>query len=115
MQGLYDAYPYPPEAVFDGVTVGYNHRWSWTHAYAAIHGEAPKSNAIEMLDAGCGTGVTAQYLSHLNPRAIHFDALDLSSGALKVARERAERADLVGKPNNANFHHMSLYDVADLG
>jgi methylase of polypeptide subunit release factors len=51
----------------------------------------------------------------LNPRAIHFDALDLSSGALKVARERAERADLVGKPNNANFHHMSLYDVADLG
>jgi hypothetical protein len=39
VQGLYDAYPYPPEAVFDGVTVGYNHRWSWTHAWAAIHGE----------------------------------------------------------------------------
>jgi len=114
VEGLYDAYPYPPEAVFDGVTVGYNHRWSWTHAYSAIHGEAPKSNAIDMLDAGCGTGVTAQYLSHLNPRATHFDALDLSSGALKVAKERAERADLVGKPNNANFHHMSLYDVADL-
>ena len=58
--------------------------------------------------------MTAQYLSHLNPSATHFDALDLSSEALKVAKERAERADLVGNPNNANFHHMSLYDVADL-
>ena len=115
VKGLYDAYPYPPEAVFDGVTVGYNHRWSWTHAHSSIYGEAPKSNAIEMLDAGCGTGVTAQYLSHLNPSATHFDAVDLSSGALKVAKERAERADLVGKPNNAKFHHMSLYDVAQLG
>ena len=52
VQGLYDVYPYPPEAVFDGVTVGYNHRWSWTHAWSAIHGEAPKTNAIDILDAG---------------------------------------------------------------
>ena len=59
--------------------------WSYTHAYAALHGQAPASNAIEILDAGCGTGVTAQYLSHLNPRATHFDALDLSSEALKVS------------------------------
>ena len=114
VEGLYDSYPYPPEAVFDGTTVGYNHRWSYTHAYSAIYGEAPKSNAIEILDAGCGTGVTAQYLSHLNPNAKHFDALDLSSGALKIAKERAQAADLVGNPNNANFHHMSLYDVAKL-
>ena len=28
VKGLYDAYPYPPEAVFDGPTVGYNHRYS---------------------------------------------------------------------------------------
>ena len=27
VKGLYDAYPYPPEAVFDGPTVGYNHRY----------------------------------------------------------------------------------------
>jgi len=114
VQGLYDAYPYPPEAVFDGPTVGYNHRWSWTHAYSSIFGEAPQSNEIEILDAGCGTGVTAQYLSHLNPYATHFNALDLSREALNVAEERAKRADLVGKPNNAVFHHMSLYDVADL-
>jgi len=114
VQGLYDAYPYPPEKVFDGPTVGYNRRWSWTHANAVIRGEAPASNAIEILDAGCGTGVTAQYLSHLNPMATHFNALDLSEEALKVAKERAEKADLVGAPNNAVFHHMSLYDVAVL-
>lgn len=115
VQGLYDAYPYPPEAVFDGATVGYNHRWAYTHAHSNIFGSAPESNAIKILDAGCGTGVTAQYLSHLNPRAVHFDALDLSAEALKIAKERAERAELVGNPNNAKFHHMSLYDVADLG
>ena len=138
VKGLYDAYPYPPEAVFDGPTVGYNHRhkescnidsasanfrltfwhifrWSWTHAHSFCTGDAPSRHDIEILDAGCGTGVTAQYLSHLNPQAKHFDALDLSGEALKVARERAERAGLVGKPNNAVFHHMSLYDVASLG
>jgi hypothetical protein len=30
VKGLYDAYPYPPEAVFDGPTVGYNHRYMRT-------------------------------------------------------------------------------------
>jgi len=115
VKGLYDAYPYPPEKVFDGPTVGYNHRWSFTHAHSFITGSAPQNNDIQILDAGCGTGVTAQYLSHLNPRATHFDALDLSGEALKIAKERAEKADLVGNPNNAVFHHMSLYDVADLG
>lgn len=104
-----------PEKVFDGPTVGYNHRWSFTHAHSFITGSAPQNNDIQILDAGCGTGVTAQYLSHLNPRATHFDALDLSGEALKIAKERAEKADLVGSPNNAVFHHMSLYDVADLG
>jgi hypothetical protein len=34
---------------------------------------------------------------------------------VQIAKERAERAELVGNPNNAKFHHMSLYDVADLG
>ena len=92
VQGLYDAYPYPPEAVFDGATVGYNHRWAYTHAHSNIFGSAPESNAIKILDAGCGTGVTAQYLSHLNPRAVHFDALDLSAEALKAPPRAARRA-----------------------
>lgn len=156
------------------------------HCIGPPTGVAPEKNDIEILDAGCGTGVTTQYLSHceliillfvnrccnslgvtvsdhfsfcesslhstydtvfdhfffmirlckarkkeqkrdfgafalnvfsitVNPRAQHFDALDLSAEALKVANERAERADLVGSPNNAVFHHMSLYDVAKLG
>ncbi len=34
---------------------------------------------------------------------------------MQIAKERAEKAELVGNPNNAVFHHMSLYDVAQLG
>jgi SAM-dependent methyltransferase len=44
-----------------------------------------------VLDAGCGTGVSTDYLAHLNPGA-EILAVDISPGTLEVARERLRRS-----------------------
>ena len=64
---------------------------------------------MRILDAGCGTGVGTEYLVHLNPQA-QITAIDISAGTLAVARERCQRSGA----DRVEFHHLSLYDVAQL-
>jgi len=78
---LYDTYPFPPEPLLD----------------------------VRILDAGCGTGVGTEYLVHLNPHA-RVTGIDLSEGALAVARERCQKSGA----ERVEFHHLSLYDVHQL-
>jgi SAM-dependent methyltransferase len=60
-------------------------------------------------DAGCGTGVGTEYLVHLNPEA-SVVGIDLSGGALDVARERCRRSGA----DRVTFYHMSLCDAEQL-
>lgn len=106
---LYDTYPFPPEPLLDEPPPGYNWRWNWLAAYNFCTGQKPKRQDIRILDAGCGTGVGTEYLVHLNPHA-SVVGIDLSAGALDVARERCKRSGA----NRVEFHHLSLYDVAQL-
>ena len=106
---LYDAYPFPPEPLLDEPPPGYNWRWNWLTAYNFCAGQKPASQEIRILDAGCGTGVGTEYLVHLNPAA-QVTGIDLSEGALAVARERCQRSGA----NRVEFHHLSLYDAAQL-
>ncbi|NEP18669.1 MAG: class I SAM-dependent methyltransferase [Leptolyngbya sp. SIO4C1] len=106
---LYDTYPFPPEPLLDEAPPGYNWRWYWPAAYGFCTGMKPASEAVRILDAGCGTGVGTEYLVHLNPQA-EVVAIDLSAGALEVARERCRRSGA----ERATFHHLSLYDAAQL-
>jgi SAM-dependent methyltransferase len=106
---LYDTYPFPPEPLLDEPPPGYNWRWNWLAAYNFCTGQKPKRQDIRILDAGCGTGVGTEYLVHLNPYA-SVVGIDLSAGALNVARERCKRSGA----NRVEFHHLSLYDVAQL-
>ncbi|WP_315788963.1 class I SAM-dependent methyltransferase [Fischerella sp. JS2] len=106
---LYDTYPFPPEPLLDEPPPGYNWRWNWLAAYNFCTGQKPKRQDIRILDAGCGTGVGTEYLVHLNPHA-SVVGIDLSAGALDVARERCKRSGA----NRVEFHHLSLYDVAHL-
>ncbi|NDG75888.1 MAG: class I SAM-dependent methyltransferase [Synechococcaceae bacterium WB8_1B_136] len=46
---------------------------------------------MRILDAGCGTGVSTDYLAHLNPGG-EILAVDISPGTLEVARERLRRS-----------------------
>ncbi|MES1021465.1 class I SAM-dependent methyltransferase [Gloeocapsa sp. BRSZ] len=109
VQRLYDTYPFPPEPLLDSPPPGYNWRWNWIAAYNFCTGQKPNKQDIRILDAGCGTGVGTEYLVHLNPKASVI-GIDLSAGALAVARDRCARSGA----DRVEFHHLSLYDVAQL-
>ena len=109
VERLYDTYPFPPEPLLDEPPPGYNWRWNWLAAYNFCTGQKPPRQDIRILDAGCGTGVGTEYLVHLNPQA-SVVGIDLSSGALSVATERCRRSGAA----RVEFHHLSLYDAAQL-
>jgi SAM-dependent methyltransferase len=106
---LYDTYPFPPEPLLDEPPPGYNWRWNWLAAYSFCTGQRPAHQNIRVLDAGCGTGVGTEYLVHLNPQA-QVIGIDLSAGALAVARERCQKSGA----DRVQFHHLSLYDAEQL-
>ncbi len=106
---LYNTYPFPPEPLLDEPPPGYNWRWKWSSAYNFCTGQKPSRENIRILDAGCGTGVGTEYLVHLNPEA-SVVGIDLSEGALEVAKERCQRSGA----NRVEFHHLSLFDVEQL-
>lgn len=88
---LYNAYPFPPEPLLDQPPPGYNWRWSWIAAYHFCTGCKPAQEDIQILDAGCGTGVGTEYLVHLNPK-VAVTGIDISKEALAVAKERCQRS-----------------------
>jgi len=106
---LYDTYPFPPEPILDEPPPGYNWRWNWLTAHGFCTGTKPARQDVRILDAGCGTGVGTEYLVHLNPQA-EVVGIDLSAGALAVAKERCQKSGAT----RATFHHLSLFDVAEL-
>ena len=110
VSALYDAYPFPPEPMQDGPPPGYNWRWHYPSAYGFCTGQAPKLGRPRILDAGCGTGVSTDYLAHLNPSA-EITAIDISAGTLAVAQERCRRSGVVDR---IHFQQLSLYDVDQL-
>ncbi|NEN90381.1 MAG: class I SAM-dependent methyltransferase [Okeania sp. SIO3H1] len=109
VEGLYDTFPFPPDPLVDEAPPGYNWRWSWPVAYSFCTGQTPQKQNIRILDAGCGTGSSTDYLVHLNPQA-SVVGIDLSSGALQVAKERCSRSGA----SRVEFHHLSIYDVGQI-
>ncbi len=109
VEGLYDTFPFPPDPLVDEAPPGYNWRWSWPVAYSFCTGQKPEKQNIRILDAGCGTGSSTDYLVHLNSQA-SVVGIDLSSGALQVAKERCSRSGA----SRVEFHHLSIYDVGQL-
>jgi SAM-dependent methyltransferase len=106
---LYNTYPFPPEPLLDEPPPGYNWRWNWQAAHSFCTGQKPIAQPVRILDAGCGTGVGTEYLVHLNPDAAVV-GIDLSAGALAVAKERCQKSGAT----RVEFHHLSLFDAAQL-
>lgn len=106
---LYNTYPFPPEPILDEPPPGYNWRWYWPTVHSFCTGAAPAHSAIRVLDAGCGTGVSTEYLGHLNPQA-QILGIDLSEQALATAQERCRRSGA----QNVQFRQLSIYDVDQL-
>jgi len=112
---FYDRFPYPGDPLQDGPPPGYNWRWCVDSAWAAAHGSLPPlPRPWRILDAGCGTGVSTDYLCHLNPGATVL-AVDISAGALEVARERTRRSAAADRVSELRIEQRSLLDLADEG
>ena len=107
---LYDTYPFPPDPLSDNPPPGYNWRWNWNTAYSFCTGQKPARQDVRILDAGCGSGVSTEYLAHLNPQAQVF-GIDLSAGTLAVAQERCDRTNVADR---VQFRQLSLFDVDQL-
>ncbi|MCG5060998.1 MAG: class I SAM-dependent methyltransferase [Limnoraphis sp. WC205] len=114
VQRLYDTYPFPPDPLLDEPPPGYNWRWCWQAAYNFCTGRTPPKDKIRILDAGCGTGSSTEYLIQLNPQASVI-GIDLSEGAIRVAKERTQRSG-ISTPGTPvpEFRCLSLYDVGQL-
>jgi SAM-dependent methyltransferase len=114
---FYDRFPYPGDPLQDGPPPGYNWRWFVDAAYSAATGSLPQAlvngEPLRILDAGCGTGVSTDYLAHLNPGA-EILAVDISPGTLKVARERCRRSGAFEQAQ-LRIENRSLLDLAGEG
>jgi SAM-dependent methyltransferase len=118
VSAFYDRFPYPGDPLQDGPPPGYNWRWCHESVLAFVQGglNSRDSNPglIRILDAGCGTGVSTDYLCHLNPGA-EVLAVDISAGALDVARERLRRSGGAEQVQSLRQEQRSLLDLDDEG
>lgn len=117
VERLYDTYPFPPETLLDETPLGYNWRWHYPSVYSFCTGRTPPPRSLteeplRILDAGCGTGESTSFLIHQNPGA-KITAIDLSNGALNIAKERIHRS-LPNEQHRVEFHHLSIFDIDDL-
>ena len=115
VSAFYDRFPFPGDPLQDGPPPGYNWRWCHRSVLAAVHGGIPDGiEAPRILDAGCGTGVSTDYLCHLNPGA-QVLGIDISDGALAVARERLQRSGAEAQVASLRQEQRSLLDLAGEG
>jgi SAM-dependent methyltransferase len=119
VSAFYDRFPYPGDPLQDGPPPGYNWRWCMDSARAFAAGVLPPAIGAQprpwrILDAGCGTGVSTDYLCHLNPGASVL-AVDISAGALEVARERTRRSGAATQVQELRIEQRSLLDLAGEG
>ena len=119
VSAFYDRFPYPGDPLQDGPPPGYNWRWCVDSVVAAVRGGLPPRldghpRSWRILDAGCGTGVSTDYLCHLNPGA-DVVAVDISSGALDVATERLRRSGASGQVRSLQVMQRSLLNLEETG
>ena len=117
VSAFYDRFPYPADPLQDGPPPGYNWRWCVQSAFAAATGALPAEaeqgapRCWRLLDAGCGTGVSTDYLCHLNPGS-RVLAVDISPGTLEVARERCRRSGAAAQVHEVRIECRRLLDLA---
>jgi SAM-dependent methyltransferase len=119
VSAFYDRFPYPGDPLQDGPPPGYNWRWCVDSARAFAAAVLPSQGGRQprpwrILDAGCGTGVSSDYLCHLNPGASVL-AVDISAGALQVARERMRRSGAAAQVQELRIEQRSLLDLQGEG
>ncbi len=110
---FYNLFPFPDEQITDSPPPGFNWRWSYENVYAACTGALPLRKAgqkcLRILDAGCGTGVSTDYLAHQNPGS-EILGIDISNVALDLAEKRLARSG-GNRQAKVCFEKKSLFDM----
>lgn len=114
VQKLYNTFPFPPDPLLDEPPPGYNWRWFYRAAYNFCTGIKPPTEKISILDAGCGTGSSTEYLMSHNPHA-DILAIDISEKALAIAKQRCEKSGVLANHlGKVEFRQMNLEDVVNM-
>lgn len=109
VSNLYNHYPFPPDPILDVPPLGYNWRWHYPTAFAFCSKRKPPTSDIRILDAGCGTGCSTEYLVHWNQDA-QVIGVDISEKALAVATERLSKS-VQQSSSRYRFIPKSLFDL----
>lgn len=114
VQKLYNTFPFPPDPLSNDLPPGYNWRWHYRAAYNFCTGVKPATEKIRILDAGCGTGSSTDYLIFHNPQA-DIVAIDLSENALAIAQERCTKSGvLTNHQGKVEFQQLTIEDAVKL-
>ncbi len=77
----------------------------------ALYENLQAKNSPRILDAGCGTGVSTDYLAFLNPDS-EILAIDISEQALSIASERLRRSGAFAI-SNITFEKVSILEIGE--
>ncbi|WP_446684776.1 class I SAM-dependent methyltransferase [Cyanobacterium sp. IPPAS B-1200] len=114
VQKLYNIYPFPPDPLLDEPPPGYNWRWHYQSAYSFCKGRKPHKKQVRILDAGCGTGSSTEYLVLHNPTA-DILAVDISENALATAQRRLEKSGVLKDfQGSIEFRQFNLENAREL-
>lgn len=114
VQKLYNTYPFPPDPLLDEPPPGYNWRWHYQSAYNFCKGKKPSTDKVRILDAGCGTGSSTEYLVLHNPQA-DILAVDISENALATAQRRLEKSGVLKNfQGHIEFKQFNIEDAREL-
>ncbi|AFZ47384.1 Methyltransferase type 11 [Cyanobacterium stanieri PCC 7202] len=114
VQKLYNTYPFPPDPLLDEPPPGYNWRWHYQSAYNFCKGKKPQKKQLRILDAGCGTGSSTEYLVLHNPTA-DILAVDISENALATAQKRLQKSGVLNDfQGNIEFRQFNLENSREL-
>ncbi len=115
VSAFYDQFPFPCDQLGNGPPPGYNWRWCVDSAYAFLTGASSPAGRscqkLRILDAGCGSGVSTDYLSHLNPGS-EVLGIDISARALELASKRLTLSGGFEKAE-VTFQKISLLELRE--
>tara|TARA_Y100001968_G_C19393516_1_gene736924 strand:- start:204 stop:1142 length:939 start_codon:yes stop_codon:yes gene_type:complete len=96
VRSFYNKFPYPSDCLKEGMPLDLDWRYSLKSVYSKFSNKLSTRNykhqKLRILDAGCGTGVSTNYLAYSNLES-EIVAIDISHEALSIAKQRVSKSE----------------------
>ena len=109
---FYGDFPYPSAPLVKEAPTPFEMKWCYKSALlftGIIKLEKDIPKPLKILDAGCGTGVSTNYLAYQNLNS-QILAIDISSNSLKIAMDRVSLSS-ANKLSTIKFRNQSIFDL----